>query len=223
MKYQAIIVAGGSGKRMQEATPKQFLKLCGKPILMHTLERFYEFCEDIELIVVLPESEMERWQMLCKEHNFSIAHTCVCGGKERFFSVKNALAHTDRDALVAIHDGVRPLVQTETIARCYAKAAQTGAAIPVMPLVDSLRKWEGDETVAQDRAQYCLVQTPQVFKGTLIQQAYDQVYTPFFTDDASVVEHAGHGVRTVAGNAENIKITNRTDLLVATALMQTKE
>ncbi|MDR2563712.1 MAG: 2-C-methyl-D-erythritol 4-phosphate cytidylyltransferase [Prevotellaceae bacterium] len=219
--YTAIIVAGGSGKRMGAEIPKQFLPLCGKPILMHTLERFIAFDADVKLILALPADQSERWRQLCVKHNFTARHTLVHGGDTRFMSVLNALSVTSSEGLIAVHDGVRPFVSCEVIARCFEEARKSGAATPVVAPVDSLRRIEGNESFALDRSMFRMVQTPQVFDAALLKTAYNYCSeTSNFTDDASVVEHYGHRISLVEGNRENIKITTLLDLTVAEAIAQ---
>ncbi len=214
----AIIVAGGKGLRMGAPTPKQFLPIGGKPVLMRTIERFRAYSNDLKTILVLPKDQQDYWQELCIKHDFP--HTdmlCADGGNTRFESVKNGLALIPDDAqgAVGVHDGVRPYPSIEVIAQCYDTAKSTGAAIPVTPVVETLRRTDG---VTVPRSDYRLVQTPQVFDIQLLKEAYRQPYSERFTDDASVVEAAGHTITTVDGNRENIKITTPFDMIVAEAL-----
>lgn len=211
----AIIVAGGKGERMNADIPKQFLEIKGKPILMHTLEVFQRFDNSIKLILVLPAIQMEFWDELCKKHAFTLPHQVVAGGEARFYSVKNGLNAVSSPALIAVHDGVRPLVSPETIARCYAAAEKFDAAIPVVDLVDSIRQINDNGSQSVDRSAYKLVQTPQIFDAALLKRAYEQECSPLFTDDASVVEALGNHVELVEGNRENIKITTEFDLKIA--------
>ncbi len=216
----AIIVAGGSGRRMGKEIPKQFIEIHGKPILMHTLSRFFEADPAIQLIVVLPESQHEYWKNLVAEYNFNIKHAVVKGGVERFFSVFNGLQSVTENSLVAIHDGVRPLVSVETIVKCFQTAADQGNAIPVIPAMESIRKVIDNKSKAVNRDRYFMVQTPQVFQSEIILKAYQQEYDCNFTDDASVIEKAGYMVHLVEGNVENIKITRPVDLKIAEALFE---
>jgi 2-C-methyl-D-erythritol 4-phosphate cytidylyltransferase len=218
MKY-AIIVAGGSGSRMNSPIPKQFMLLKGIPLLMHSIEIFHSYDPTIKLIVVLPDEHVVYWQTLCEKYQFRIIHKVVKGGKERFYSVKNALCEIKEDGLVAVHDGVRPLVSNETIRRTFESALQTGAAIPGLPVVDSIRMLEDGRNKPVDRSAFCLIQTPQVFKTQLLIAAYEQEYQPLFTDDAAVVENLGYRISLVEGNKENIKVTNPQDIVIAEALM----
>ena len=219
MKLYSIIVAGGAGSRMGTNIPKQFLELAGKPVLMHTIERFRAFDESIEIIVVLPENQLEYWDFLQKEFSFSISHTIITGGNSRFFSVKNGLQSVEDSGLVAIHDGVRPLVSTATIKRCFDAAEKYGNAIPVVTPSDSLRMVTLQGSVAVNRQDIKIIQTPQVFKADLIKKAYRQEYTDDFTDDATVLEKTGEKIHLVEGNRENLKITNPEDLIISAALL----
>lgn len=219
-KQAVIIVAGGKGERMQTIVPKQFLLIREKPVLMHTLQRFYSFNPLADFILVLPESQIEYWNSLCREHDFQLKHSLVKGGATRFESVKNGLMALNPEVdFVAIHDGVRPLVSLETIDRCFNAAFEFQAAIPVTDAVESLREITEDGSVSVDRSKFKLVQTPQVFDAGLIKQAYQQKYMVQFTDDASVVEALGHPIFLVEGNRENIKITTAVDLKLADIYM----
>lgn len=215
MKSCCIIVAGGSGSRMGADIPKQFILLGGIPVLMHTIRNFYDFDPSIQLIVVLPADQISTWNELCREYHFKIEHQIVAGGDTRFQSVKNGLTQAAECELIAVHDGVRPLVSHETLARCFNCAEENGTAIPVLPASESVRKGSMSESVPVDRTHYFLVQTPQIFNASVIRESYFQSWIPEFTDDASVVEHAGIAVQLVMGNRENIKITFPEDLPVA--------
>lgn len=224
MKKYAIIVAAGSGNRMKTEIPKQFLLLNKLPVLMHTISAFCKYDKNIEIILVLSENKLKYWEQLCKKHHFTIKHTIVKGGETRFHSVKNALLTIDSgsgstDELVAIHDGVRPLVSKATVERCFDTALKLGNAIPAVDVVESVRIIEQNINKAVDRSKYKLIQTPQVFQGKLIKQAYEQKFIPQFTDDASVIEAAGYEVNLVQGNRENIKITTNLDMLFAKILI----
>ena len=221
MKKYIIIVAGGKGLRMGGDIPKQFLPVCGKPVLMRTLEAFHAYDASMRLILVLPVSQQAYWKQLCEEYQFNLAHEIADGGETRFHSVKNGLALIKEDGLVGVHDGVRPFVSQEVIARCYDEALSLKAVIPVVGVVETVRHLtdEGSETVSRD--QYKLVQTPQVFDVALLRRAYEQTYTDMFTDDASVVEALGENVYLVEGNRENIKLTTPFDLKLAELLCLT--
>ena len=220
IKKAVVIVAGGSGKRMDSEIPKQFIEIARKPILMHTINKFYFFNPAIQIILVLPFDHVETWNCLCSEHRFTIAHHIVPGGDERFFSVKNGLSKVSNDCLVAIHDGVRPLVSEKVLANTFMAAEKYGGAIPVISPGESIRKKERNNSIPVDRGQFILVQTPQVFKSSLIKKAYNVPYQDRFTDDATVFEAAGHAVHLVEGNTENIKITRPVDLIFAEAHMK---
>ena len=221
MKKYIIIVAGGKGLRMGGDIPKQFLPVCGKPVLMRTLEAFHAYDASMHLILVLPVSQQAYWKQLCEEYQFNLAHEIADGGETRFHSVKNGLALIKENGLVGVHDGVRPFVSQEVIARCYDEALSSKAVIPVIGVVETVRHLteEGSETVPRD--QYKLVQTPQVFDVALLHRAYEQAYTELFTDDASVVEALGEKVYLVEGNRENIKLTTPFDLKLAELLCLT--
>lgn len=220
MREVVVIVAGGKGLRMGSDLPKQFLPVAGKPVLMRTIEAFCVYSRQMEIIVVLPQSQQAYWHSLCVEYGFEVPHTVVDGGETRFHSVQNGLARVQLPALVAVHDGVRPFVSTDVIARCFQEAAVHRAVVPVLGVVDTLRRVEADgRSRTVSREAYRLVQTPQVFDAALLKQAYGQPYSPAFTDDASVVEALGVPVCLVEGNRENIKLTTPFDLKVAEALL----
>jgi 2-C-methyl-D-erythritol 4-phosphate cytidylyltransferase len=220
MNKIAIIVAGGKGERMNADVPKQFLEIQGKPILMHTLEAFINFDASLQLILVLPAAQIDFWETLCEAHDFNIPHQIVAGGQTRYDSVKNGLNVVKSRSLVAIHDGVRPLVSKETIARCFDTAAKFGTAIPTMDSIESIRFVDTNGSKSVDRTAYKMVQTPQVFDAELLKKAYEQEFSVLFTDDASVVEAMGVKVHLVEGNRENIKITTEFDLIVAERLLE---
>ena len=215
MKKHIIIVGGGKGLRLGGDIPKQFLPVGGKPVLMRTLEAFHAYDASMQLILVLPVSQQAYLKQLCAEYQFDLAHEIADGGETRFHSVKNGLALVEEEGLVGVHDGVRPFVSQEVIARCYEEAVSLKAVIPVIGVVETVRHLteEGSETVPRD--QYKLVQTPQVFEVALLRRAYEQTYTELFTDDASVVEALGEKVYLVEGNRENIKLTTPFDLKLA--------
>lgn len=220
MKKYVIIVAGGKGLRMGGEIPKQFIPVKGKPVLMRTLEAFYAYDNQIELIVVLPVAQQDYWKQLCVQYGFTLPHHIADGGETRFHSVRNGLRLVDGEGLVGVHDGVRPFVSQEVIASCYDMAVLKHAVIPVIDVVETVRhivSAEDSETVPRDC--YKLVQTPQVFTTEVLKRAYAQEYIPAFTDDASVVEALGLPVYLVAGNRENIKLTTPFDLKVAEVLI----
>lgn len=205
---------------MGSVIPKQFLLLAGKPVLMHTIQAFRDFDSEMNIIVVLPESQMERWAELCDEYHFDVEHLKVVGGTSRFESVRNGLELVEGDGVVGVHDGVRPLVQRDTLNRCYIEAGAYGSAVPVTDSKESVRVMrDNGRSESIDRTTVKMVQTPQVFKVKLLKDAYRQEFKPVFTDDASVVEAAGHIVHLTNGNKENIKITTPDDLIYAEALL----
>jgi 2-C-methyl-D-erythritol 4-phosphate cytidylyltransferase len=229
----AIIVAGGKGERMKADIPKQFIEIHGKPVLMHTLEVFCRYDASMQLILVLPPFQIDYWKELCKKHAFTPPHQIVAGGQTRFHSVKNGLEAVKAPALVAVHDGVRPLVSIETIARCFDAAGQFDTAVPVIDLVDSIRQITPDGgSISVDRNRCKSVQTPQVFDAELLKKAYEQEFSSLFTDDASVVEASrlpkrgaidehfpSIKIHLVEGNRENIKITTEMDLKIAEMIL----
>lgn len=227
MKKYAIIVAGGTGQRMKSAVPKQFLLLQGKPILYHTLLQFKKAFADIELILVLPQNQFSTWHLLCQEHPEILQqcpHHLVEGGATRFHSSQQGIQaiQGNQQALVAIHDGVRPLVSVTCIQQAYQHAEEHGNAVLAVSSKDSIRQWDNNENIylPLDRTQIKLIQTPQIFEFSLLKRAFQQEYQDSFTDDASVVELLGIDIHLVEGNYSNIKITTPEDLLIAEALTQ---
>lgn len=224
MKKYIIVVAGGKGTRMGGDMPKQFQSLGEKPVVMLTLERLHAIDPGIQLILVLPADHFELWKELCKKHSFAVPLLLAQGGSTRFHSVQNGLAQVDDidEALVGVHDGVRPFVSPRVLADCFREAWINGAAVPMIDLQDSLRHIVGGngatEVVPRDR--YRLVQTPQVFKLSLLRRAYEQRFIEEFTDDASVVEALGEQVVAVEGNRENIKLTTPFDLMIAKTIIE---
>ena len=216
-----IIVAGGKGLRMGSDIPKQFLPIGGKPVLMRTLERFREYSKDIQIILVLPEAQQAYWHQLCQEYHFDVEYTLANGGQTRFHSVQNGLAKVPDDAIgvVGVHDGVRPFPSIEVIRNCYTTAREKKAVIPVIPVVETVRHLEGEQSKTVPRDAYRLVRTPQTFDIQLLKAANRQPYNDGFTDDASVVEAFGYNITLVEGNRENIKITTPYDLKIAEVLI----
>jgi 2-C-methyl-D-erythritol 4-phosphate cytidylyltransferase len=223
MDNYAVIVAGGSGTRMKSAVPKQFLELAGKPVLMHTMLRFVAFDPSIRIVLVLPEEHLAVWKQLCSKNSFEVKHTLVNGGETRFQSVKNGINTILGEGIVAIHDGVRPLVSIDTIQRCFAKAEKDGNAIPCIPIYETVRQMIGENSRLIDRSELRLIQTPQVFDIQILKKAYQQSYQAHFTDDASVLESIGEAIHLVEGNRENIKITAPLDLVFAQSFFSEKE
>ena len=220
MKYYAIIVGGGSGKRMQNVIAKQFLLLQHKPILMHTLSAFYTSTFKPELIVVLHEDLHAQWQELCLTYNFDIPHVLIKGGEQRFHSVRNGLMAIKGDGIVAVHDAVRPLVSANLIAQSYEIAEQQGNAVACIKPSDSVRKIKNEESKILNREEIVLIQTPQTFEIGQLRKAYQQHYKPKFTDDASVVEKAGFKINLIEGERHNLKITYPEDLELASFLLK---
>ena len=224
MKRYIIVVAGGKGTRMGGETPKQFQLLAGKPVLMVTLEHLHALDKSLQVVLVLPQEHIELWKELCKEYSFEVPMMLAAGGTTRFHSVQNGLALVDDidEALVGVHDGVRPFVSQNVYDAAYREALISGAAIPMIEIHDSLRHIIGgngaSEVVPRDR--YRLVQTPQVFKLSVLRAAYEQRFVEAFTDDASVVEAMGHSVSAVEGNRENIKLTTPYDMMIAETVMK---
>lgn len=220
LDYYCIIVAGGSGSRMNSDIPKQFIELNGKPILMHTIEKFIVAIPSIKIVIVLASAYKAQWVNLCEKHNFSIRFELADGGDTRFHSVKNGLALVPNNSIVGIHDAARPLVSIATIQNTFETAQKRGNASPAISISESIRKVGGTENKAVNRSNYVLVQTPQCFQSTLIKKAFFHNYQPSFTDDASVLEATGEKINLVEGNRENIKITTPYDLIVAEAIMK---
>ncbi|MBT1704173.1 2-C-methyl-D-erythritol 4-phosphate cytidylyltransferase [Chryseosolibacter indicus] len=219
----AVIVAGGKGTRIKSSTPKQFLELAGKPIILHTIEAFYRYSKDIRVILVLPADAYSLWDYIVKDYNFQHTVTLQQGGESRFQSVKKGLQRIQTNGLVAIHDGVRPLVTTDIIESSFKLAKEKGSAVAAVSLKESVRILEGDHTKALDRAKYRLIQTPQTFDIELIKKAYELEDDPSLTDDASVAERWGHTISLFEGNYENIKVTTPEDLIIAEVLLQKRK
>ncbi len=214
-----IIVAGGAGRRMGAALPKQFMPLGGKPLLAWPLEVFHQFAPAMQLIVVLPGDWTEEWRRLCTVHGIGVPHTVVPGGAERFHSVREGLQAVGHDGLVAVHDGVRPLATAPLVERCFAAAEKHGAAIPVLPVSSSVRQLREGRSMPVDRSTLRLVQTPQCFSAPLLRKAFNLPYDPAFTDEATLVERVGAQVHLVEGEERNIKVTTPWDLRVAEMLL----
>jgi len=222
LQEYALIVAGGKGTRIKSKIPKQFLELNGLPILIHTINAFFRYSENVKVILVLPEDDFETWAALCKKHNFAHKLILQKGGDTRFQSVKNGLEKIDGEGLVAIHDGVRPLVSEDIIGASYRLAAVHQSAVAAVRLKESIRMTDQDNTKAMDRSRFRLIQTPQTFEVSLIKKAYQIKDDPSLTDDASVAERSGHTISLFEGSYENIKITTQEDLIVAEALLNSK-
>ena len=215
MKKVALIVAGGKGERMNADIPKQFLLLNNLPILMHTIKQFSHF---EEIVLVLPKSQFDYWNGLCKNNNFNQIHILVEGGETRFHSVKNGLDKIDNTSVVAIHDGVRPLISTALINNLVGETKSGRGVIPIIPVKNSIRKIEGENSVHIDRSNLYKVQTPQCFLSADIKEAYTQDFSGTFTDDASVFEANGGKINTLLGEEKNLKITTQEDVNIAEIL-----
>ena len=224
MKKAVIIVAAGSGSRMGGEMPKQYLQLQGRPLIVHTLERFQRFDQDMKLVVVLAPTHKELWEQMASSYEIARGVILALGGSTRYDSVKSGLKQIDKETLIGIHDAVRPLVSQDTLTRCYDAALRTGSGIPVVEMDESVRMLDAKGgSVHMDRSRLKRVQTPQVFISEQIKQAYQQAYTPAYTDDASVYETMYGPVSLVEGNRENIKITTPGDLLLAEMLIAAPE
>lgn len=218
----ALIVAGGKGTRIKSNVPKQFVELNGLPVLMHTILAFYRYSEKINIILVLAEDDFNTWNLLCAKYNFVKPVILQRGGQTRFQSVKNGLDKIDGEGLVAIHDGVRPMVDPEIISASFRLAAIHQSAVAAVRLKDSIRVTEHDRTKAVDRSLFRVIQTPQTFRVTLIKKAYEQDEDPNLTDDASIAERSGYLISLFEGSYENIKITTAEDLVIAEALVKNR-
>jgi len=218
-----LVVAGGSGTRMQTPVPKQFLELKGKAVLMHTLQAVAKAAPAAEIVLVLPPDSINYWNELCSRYHFGISHRIVAGGASRFESVRNGLSPGLQSTGIAIHDGVRPFLSPELLQRLYQGMIQYGNAIPVIPLSDSVREITANGSRPADRSRLFTVQTPQLFNTAQITQAYMQVRDSGFTDDAGLFEAAGHAIHLVEGDRSNIKITSPEDFRFAAFLLREKE
>ncbi|MBO5720291.1 MAG: 2-C-methyl-D-erythritol 4-phosphate cytidylyltransferase [Bacteroidales bacterium] len=220
MKKCVVIVAGGKGIRFGGELPKQFMEMNGKPVLMHTIDAFYNNAKTFDIIVVIPENHFSFWNELCDKHSFITPHKVVKGGSSRWESVKNGLYYIEDNCIVGVHDGVRPLISSNLINKLYVSAETYGAVIPAIKVTDSLRQISEDnnKSVAIDRERYRAVQTPQVFKSDIIKRAYELPFENTFSDDASVVERYGIDINIIEGEDINIKITSAKDLAIAELL-----
>lgn len=223
MKKYAIIVAGGSGSRMQAHQPKQFLEINGRPMLMYTLDAFAQYDADIEIVLVLPEDHVTTWEQLVKQYSYQTAHTTTTGGTTRYESVRNGLDTLDGEGLVAIHDGARPLITQKVINRTFEQAQKTGNGIAAVQMKDSIRLMVNGKSQAVDRSQYFVVQTPQTFSLPHIKRAFEASTDINFTDDATVLEANGGKVTLVGGSYDNLKITTPEDLLIAASILDRRK
>ena len=215
-KYSVIIVAGGRGYRVGGETPKQFIVIAGKPMLMHTIEAFYAYDSRVRIVVVLPEGYSEIWKQLCNDYHFAIPHQLTVGGETRFHSVRNGLIEISNEEIVGIHDAARPFVSPQLIGRCFDESFQNQCGIiPVVDEVNSVRQITESGSRMLDRELLKIVQTPQVFPASLLKEAYRTDYNSLFTDDASVAEKHGIKIQLVNGDNINIKITTLFDVKLA--------
>jgi 2-C-methyl-D-erythritol 4-phosphate cytidylyltransferase len=219
MKKIAIIVAGGTGTRMKGKTPKQFIEVHGKPLIIYSFEAFFNYDNSIRFILALNAGYFSLWDEIIKKYPVFSGQTIVPGGETRFHSVMNALKMVEEESLVAIHDAVRPLVSQETISRCFDVAGINGSAVPCLEISESLREITSAGNRPVDRDRFRTIQTPQVFRSDILKKAYKQRYRINLTDDATVVENAGHKITLVEGNRENIKITTQEDLILAARIL----
>ena len=220
MKYYAIIVGGGPGKRMQNTVAKQFLLLKSLPVLMHTITAFASSSYNPEIIVVLPHSLHQYWKDLCVTYHFNTPHSLIEGGEQRFHSVRNGLMAIKEDGIVAVHDAVRPLASISLIEKAYQIAENEGNAVTCIKPTDSVRKIKSStESVIVNRDELVLIQTPQTFEINQLRTAYQQTYQSKFTDDASVVEEAGFSNNLIEGERNNLKITYPEDFELANLLL----
>jgi 2-C-methyl-D-erythritol 4-phosphate cytidylyltransferase len=219
MQKSVIITAGGIGKRMGSDLPKQFLALSGKPVLVHTLELFFKYDPNIEIILTLPNDWQGYWETVIDKYYCRVPHIVVNGGEERYHSIQNALKKCS-GSVIAVHDGVRPFVSFETLERCFSALNEHEAVIPVLKLKESLRQSSENSTNAVDRSNYRLVHTPQCFNADILRQAYEQAYHERVTDDACLVEELGYTIHLVESNEENIKLTTPFDFLIAETIIQ---
>lgn len=223
MKNYVVIVAGGSGSRMQTDQPKQFLELKGRPMLMHTIDAFANCGQDMNIILVLPADHINTWQNLINEHGYVVEHQTTEGGETRYNSVLNGLNLIKSEGIVAIHDGARPLISTEVIKRTIDQAKKSGNGVAAVQVKDSIRQMKNSKSIAVDRSQFYAVQTPQTFDVGLIKKAFEKSQSNQFTDDASVIEAYGETVHLVEGSYDNLKITTPEDLIVAESILKRRK
>jgi len=219
MRNSVIIVAGGAGKRMGSSVPKQFLEIDNKAVIVYTMEKFLEFDPEIEMVLVINNDFVDYWEKARRKSGFDYPVKIASGGESRFYSVKNELEHLEGGTLVGVHDSVRPLISVSTIQTAYATAEIFGSGIPCIPLKESVRQVDEDKSTPLDRSKIQIVQTPQVFRYKILKESYDTPFRESFTDDASVVEHAGYEIKLVSGDEYNLKITTREDFEIARMLI----
>jgi 2-C-methyl-D-erythritol 4-phosphate cytidylyltransferase len=214
-----ILVAGGSGTRMGTQVPKQFLMLGAKPVLLHTLEKFYAADSELEIVIVLPATEQERWKTICKEHQVNIPHNIVDGGNSRSASVANGLQSCKAQGIIAVHDAVRPLLSIDLIRQCFDTAKIHGSAVPSVSLKDTIRKVDKEKSKHAERSDFRLIQTPQCFRSDMLRMAYSLWDGVSVTDDAGLVEQSGEEIHLCQGEDINIKITDQMDLIIANSVI----
>ena len=219
----AVIVAAGSSQRMGGQN-KLLLPLAGAPVLAHTLRAFEKCAAVRDIVLVCREQDILPYTELARSYGVGKLHTVTRGGDSRTASVLAGLRAASADvALVAVHDGARPLVSEAVITEAVCAAAEHGAAAPVVPVKDSIKRI-ADGTIAADvpRDTLAAVQTPQVFRRELLLRALEDAARSgrSFTDDCAAVEAMGQAVQATHGSYENIKITTPEDILVAQALLQ---
>lgn len=220
MKKHSIIVAGGTGSRMKDEVPKQFMLINGKPVILYSIEAFYAYDTSVQIILVIHPDYLNYWNQMCEKIKISVPFKIVTGGKTRFDSVKNGLKLIEEDGLIAIHDAARPVITNEFIRNLFSEAEKYGSAMPGIPLNDTIRVIEGNTSRQIDRTFLRAMQTPQVYKVSELKKAYDQPFQPLFTDDASVMQSAGFNLHLVEGLAVNIKITNPGDMVMAETFLK---
>lgn len=220
MKKYAVIVAGGSGKRMGYSVPKQFLLLKDKPVLWYVIDAFLRAYDDMQVILVLPEAHLAKGRNLIEQFNNSNSIMLAAGGNTRYESVKNGLQLVKEESVVFVHDGVRCLISVPLIQRCYNQALLKGSAVPAVAATDSIRIFNDGKHYVEDRTQVRFVQTPQTFLSSIILPAFEQEYDERFTDEATVVEAYGTEIFLTEGDYDNIKITRPVDMLIAERLIE---
>ncbi len=218
-KKFAVIVAGGKGTRMGNALPKQFLPLCGKPVLGHSVQVFADTFPGITIILVLPADQLSYAQIVLQSLREPIDAILVKGGETRFHSVQNGLKAIDGEGIVFVHDGARPLITSNLLLRCASQAEQLGSAIPAIPVTESMRIVDGDSSKPVNRDQMRIIQTPQTFRTSIILPAFGQPFDAAFTDEATVVEAFGQKVFLTEGERSNIKVTTPEDMVIGEALL----
>ena len=220
----AIIVAAGSGTRFGSTIPKQFLEISGKPLLIHTLERF-EFCPAIdEIVLVLSAAEIGGFQNIIEKFHLKKLVKIVSGGETRAASVLNGLnsINSEQAEIVAVHDGARPLVTTEEITETIEKARETGAACLVATVTDTIKEVSDGKIIATiDRVKLRRALTPQCFRYEILKRAFaENEIGETVTDECFLVEKLGYEIAVVEGSAKNIKVTTPEDFVLAESFLK---